>query len=456
MQNQNSLTSVFKNPGFLNLWINQILVQLAYNSLNFALIIWVFRLTDSNTAVSALMVAVYLPAVIFGLFGGLLVDITDRRTIIRLINILLSLSFLSLIFGKESLPFILTITFFINCLSQFYSPAESSAIPLVVKKEQLFAANSIFSTTLYIAFLLGFGLAGPLINLFDINLVFLIEAVLAFVAFLLTFTFPSIKSKADEQGLLLRKALEEKDINTFKKLARIEIGETLRLIRGRLVVLFSILILAGVQVMTGILAVLIPSFFERVVQIDATHASYVLVIPLGLGMVVGGFLISRFGQKIPRRILVGRAIFFSGILFALVGLAPLISPVINYFPKPRPLPFFYQPPLSAILATGSFMLGMLMVSIIVPSQTVLQENTPEEDRGKVFAVLNALMMGLSLLPVLFIGILADIFGSMPIFIMMGGVIIFIGLFGLRPSYFIRKSHLSENIRSLLGPGHWKN
>src|SRR5438105_10036720 len=95
-----NFTSVTANRGFLNLWINQILVQLAYNSLNFALIIWVFRLTDSNTAVATLLFAIYLPAVIFGLFAGVLVDVADKRKIIIAIDILLAVLFFSLIFVK--------------------------------------------------------------------------------------------------------------------------------------------------------------------------------------------------------------------------------------------------------------------------------------------------------------------------------------------------------------------
>ena len=184
--------SVIKNRGFLNLWFNQILVQLSYNALNFALIIWVFRLTNSNTAVSALLFSVYLPAVLVGLFTGVLVDVTNRRTLIRWINILLCLMFILLIFFKYHYAAILLITFSINILAQFYSPAEASAIPIIVKKNQLLIANSIFSTTLYLCFLLGFGLAGPVINHLGINFVFGLGAAFTFIGFLATFTFPSI------------------------------------------------------------------------------------------------------------------------------------------------------------------------------------------------------------------------------------------------------------------------
>ena len=96
-----------------------------------------------------------------------------------------------------------------------------------------------------------------------------------------------------------------------------------------------------------------------------------------------------------------------------------------------------------------------MVSILVPSQTVLQENTPEKDRGKVFATLGVAMGGLSLIPVLLSGFLADVFGTTPIFIGIGGIIILIGVFGLSPSWFFSKESLPLHVREFLGLGHWE-
>lgn len=448
-------TSVIKNRGFLNLWINQILVQLSLNALNFALIIWVFRLTDSNIAVSALLFSIYLPAVILGLFAGVLVDIIDRKKIIMLVDLFTCIAFFSLIFLKQSYGAILGITFFINAVGQFYGPAEASAIPIIVKKHQLIVANSIFSATLYSCFLLGFGLAGPLINHLGVDVVFGLGGVLLGIAFLLSWLFPSIQGVMDNQGQKLVSALKKTDYPTIYQIGKQEIFQTLRLIKGKLAVLSSIIILAGVQVVIGIIATLSPGFFEKSLQIKATDASYIVVIPLGLGIVVGGLVLGRLGNRLVKRKLVSRAIIFAGLLFFLLGSAPIISPAIRHFRHPKPLPFFYQPPLSKVLIVGSFLLGIAMVSILVPSQTVLQENTPEEDRGKVFAVLGVAMSGLSILPILLSGLLADIFGTNPIFIGIGVIIFLVGLFGLNPSLFFNKKALSFNIREFLGLGHWK-
>ncbi len=455
MVEKQTFSSVLKNRGFLNLWINQILVQLSFNALNFALIIWVFRLTDSNIAVSALLFSAYLPTVILGLFSGVLVDIIDRRKIIMMINFFLCLLFFSLIFFKDIYPMILIITFFINFLGQFYGAAEASAIPIVVKKQQLIVANSMFSTTLYSCFLLGFGMAGPLMNHLSIEHVFGIGGLLLLLAFFLSLLFPPITGLIDQQSKKLVFAIQRRDYFVISQIGRFEISKTLKLIKGRLPILSSIAILAGVQMVIGVLAVLVPGFLEKSLQINATDASYVLVIPLGLGIVTGGVMLGRFGSKIVKRKLVSRAIIFAGLLFFLVGIAPVISPAIRHLARPRPLPFFYQPPLSKVLVVGSFLMGMALVSILVPTQTVLQENTSDTDRGKVFSVLGVAMSGLSLIPVLLSGILADIFGTTPIFIGLGATIILFGLFGLNPSLFLRKKQLSFKVREFLGLGHWE-
>lgn len=455
MAKTESFSQVIKNRGFLNLWVNQILVQLSYNALNFTLIIWVFRLTGSNTALSFLLFTIYLPAVIFGLFAGVFVDVTDRKKIILLMDFLLAVAFFSLIFIKESYPLILAMAFLVNSLAQFYIPAESSAIPLVVKRSQLMTANSIFATTLYVTFLLGFGSAGPLINHLGVDYTFGLGAALLITAFVLAWSFPRIVSKADEQGKKLKHALRLGRLQEIKQVGLSEILETIDLVRGKLPVLSSISILAGVQVVVAILAVIALPFLEKVLHISATDASQVLIVPLGLGMITGGFLIGKVGYIFARRRLVGKGILLAGLLFFLLGLIPLIFPIMQHLPDPRPLPFFYQLSLSKILFGGSFLLGIALVSVIVPSQTVLQENTPEEDRGKVFAVLGMTMAGLSLLPVLTVGVLSDVFGMIPIVLGLGVIIILIGMFTLKPSIFFSESSLPYNVREFLGLGHWK-
>lgn len=448
-------SSIIKNRGFLNLWINQILVQLSYNCLNFGLLVWVYHLNQSSFAVALMLVAVYLPSVIFGLFAGVVVDITDRKKIIMIINLLLAVCFMSLIFLKGSFPAILLIVFLVNSLVQFYVPAESSAIPLICKRSQLLAANSLFSITLFGSFLAGFGVAGPLISFFGINFVFGFGASLLFMAFVLSFLFPSIKSELDPLGKKLVMAIDRHNAKQIYEVAAREMSNTFNLIKGRIPVTVSLFILASVQVVIAVLGALIPSFFERTLKINVTDASVILVLPLGIGMVLGGVLLSRYGHLLPKRYLVTSGIIIAGLLFFVLGVAPLIAPVIEYLPMEKTLSFIERLPLSTILIIGSFLLGFSLVSVVVPSQTALQEYSPERDRGKVYAALSVLMSALTLVPILLAGISADYFGVGPIFIAMGGTIALLGLLALKPDFYFSQKQLPFRVREFLGMGHWK-
>lgn len=447
-----STVAITKNRGFINLWINQILVQLSYNCLNFGLLVWVYHLTNSSLAVSLMLFSVYFPSVIFGLFAGVLVDITDRKKIIMLINLLLALCFISLIFLKASLFAILVIVFLVNSLVQFYVPAESSAIPLICRRNQLLSANSLFSITLFGAFLGGFGIAGPIINMLSIDYVFGFGAGLLILGFLLSFLFPPITSELDSLGLKLTSAIKNRDLLQIVEVGVREIRNTFSLIKGRIPVTASLFILASVQVAIAVLGALIPSFFERTLRINATDASFILVLPLGIGMVLGGILISKWGHLLPKRTIVSAGIIISGLLFFTLGISPLVAPVVEYFQKP--LSFMSQLHLSSILICGSFLLGLSMVSIVVPSQTALQEYSPEKDRGKVYAALSVLMSALTLIPILLAGVLADNFGVSPIFIAMGGTIALLGFLAIKPDFYFSKKQLPVRVRRFLGAGHW--
>ncbi len=455
MRGNTSYGAVLKNRGFLNLWVNQILVQFTYNSLNFALILWVYYLTHSNTAVAVFLTAVYLPSLLFGAISGILVDISDRKKLILVIDFLLAVLTLTLILFKPYFMLIILAAFVINSLAQLYTSAESSALPLIVKKKQLFAANSLFSTTFFSMFLLGFGLSGPIIGGLGINFIFIFGSLSLFAAFLLAFKFPSIATKENEISKKMKKALINKKTLEVFNIGLDQIKGTVKLIKGKLPILSSLFILAGMQSVVGVLAVLLPSFLEKNLQISATDVSYIVILPLGVGMIIGALLIGKLGYKIPRRILVGRSVLVAGLMLLLVGITPLILPAIQHFSKPKAVSFLRQPSLSAVVSFGSLLLGLIVVSIIIPSQTVLQENTPRGDRGKVFGVLIAVMSALSLPFILFTGVLSDIFGTIPIFLSIGGLVGFIGLLIIKPNFFFGEKQLPLRVREFLGLGHWK-
>jgi MFS family permease len=460
MDEKPTFSDVLANTGFKILWLNQILVQLAYNTVNFALIIWVFKLTDSSFAVSALILSMYLPAALFGIFAGVFVDITDRRKIIQWIDGLLAISFFLFIFIKGSFPLILLNTLFINSLAQFFVPAEGSSIPLLVPKRQLLLANSLFSLTLYGSFMVGFAVAGPILNFFGINYAFGAGVIAMIIGFFVTQLLPEIKV-----GHMSKKYANFISLSNLENMFLLTVSETKKtysFIRGKISVLVSIIILSSVQGVIGVLAVVMSAYMEKVLRIHATDASYFLMIPLGLGMVTGAYLIGKFGHDKPRRKMVVPAMLLAGSIFIMAGLVPIIAQFVQSADLPalpekirHPRYFFKAPSLSLFFAAGAFILGLAAVTIIIPSQTVLQESTNEKIRGKIFSVLAVMMNVISIIPVVLSGALADLFGPAPIFVGVGLFIFVCGALAMWPHVFFKEHQLSKKMKEFLGLGHWR-
>ncbi len=56
-------------------------------------------------------------------------------------------------------------TFLVSTLTQFFAPAEQTAIPLIVPRSQLLPANSLYTTTMMVLLIVGFAVGEPLLAL---------------------------------------------------------------------------------------------------------------------------------------------------------------------------------------------------------------------------------------------------------------------------------------------------
>ena len=89
--------------------------------------------------------------------------------------------------------------------------------------------------------------------------------------------------------------------------------------------------------------------------------------------------------------------------------------VINTF-----LPHFLKIDILHIMVVLAFLLGFANALVFVPANTLIQEKTSEELRGKIYGFLNTMVGLLSLLPIILVGGLSDLIG-------VGNVIIGIGV-----------------------------
>src|SRR5260221_5209283 len=152
------------NRSFLFLFLAELVSQIAMNMMNFILILVAFTLTTSNTAVSGIVLSFTIPAIFFGILAGVYVDRKNKKKILLLTNILRGLLLVLLAFVHEKLLFVYAISFFIATITQFFIPAETPMIPILVKKDALLSANALFGLALYGSLLIAYALSGPFLS----------------------------------------------------------------------------------------------------------------------------------------------------------------------------------------------------------------------------------------------------------------------------------------------------
>src|SRR5207247_5950234 len=83
--------------------------------------------------------------------------------------------------------------------------------------------------------------------------------------------------------------------------------------------------------------------------------------------------------------------------------------------------------LLSIVVAVAFFAGVAYASVAIPAQTQLQEDLPEDVRGRVFGVLNMLVSVASFLPILVVGPISDLIGTTAVIVVVAIAVLVAGL-----------------------------
>jgi len=165
--NRPSYSGLLRNSSFAAMWIGQLVSQSGDAVFDVALL-WLVLVTTGSTALVGLtQAAVLIPAVLVGPFAGVYVDRLNRRTIMILSNIFqgaitAAISLLYLI-DSLSFPFLIFLVLLLYAGAQFFRAALTAIIPRMVSKENLGAANSLFTLSTFANQLAGYSVGGIII-----------------------------------------------------------------------------------------------------------------------------------------------------------------------------------------------------------------------------------------------------------------------------------------------------
>lgn len=427
--------AVLRNRPFLLLWLAQLSTQVGGNMVMLGLLVIITSTySGSKIAVSVLLLCFLAPAIVFSALAGVFVDRVDKRLVLVITNVLRGVAFAAVFLVSGNLLLLYLLMILVSTLTTFFGPAEASMIPFVVPKSQLLAANGLFTLTSNAAFALGFALFGPfVIAIAGPQTLILIVAALYFVAAVFCVILPTSLPPEPPPPLLpstlpfsLPAALPRPVPKGASAHTVVVAGKAVKGTFGQLVegityirehhhVGWSLSYMGVTGALIGILAVLGPDFARTSLGLG-DKGLVVVVLPLGVGIVTGVLGVNAYGHNFPRRRIIEAGLIVLGLLLALLSGLGSIWHFLNVQVAAAASGSSLQDlnqvlSMLSIVVAIAFVSGICYAVVAISAQTQLQEELPEEVRGRVFGILNMLVSVSSLLPIMVVGPAADFFGS---------------------------------------------
>ncbi len=358
----------FKLFGFI--WFGQLLSIMGSSLTGFALGVWVFQQTGSVTHFAIIMLTNTLPGIIAAPFAGVIVDRFDRRYVMMISDFSAALGtlgiFLLLLTGNLQVWHIYIVTAITSTANSFQSPAYQATVSMIVPKKHLGRANGMVQMAEAISVVVAPLLAGILLVWVGLTYVVMIDFITAIIAIssLLFVRFPRL-----DKGETIEK--EEKKKGKILK----EIATGWRYIVERSGLKGLLIFFAISNFLFGFFNV----SFTPLILSFATEAELGTVMSMsGLGMIIGGLLVSIWGG--PKKRILGLFIagMLNAVLIALVGFKESILFI------------------SILMASMFILVNIANAS----SQTIWQSKVAPEVQGRVFALRR--MIAISLSPIAYI------------------------------------------------------
>lgn len=390
--------SLFKNKNFVLLWLSQLLSQFSVNLLNFVIITSLYKSTGSAIAVSLVWISYAIPIVVLGPIASAGVDILDKKRILIITNLLqASTIFLYAYAFGVSVFLLYGLVLLYSVFNQFYVPAELASVPFLVKKKNLAQANSMFFITQQSAVIFGFGIASILLSFMGFRDTLFVSSAMLFLAFVSVSLIKGVRLNSKKHDI-------EKSFSTFFK----HILEGYRYIKRDKNVLAPLGLIVGLQIALAISFTNLPLLAEEFLNTPIEYAGLLVVMPGGVGAAIAAYLVPKLLKRYRKLHVIKHSL-------QLMVLALLI---LNFAGEPLII-FSY---LSVIA------LGFSFVGVYIPSQTFLQEHTPDKLRGRVFGNLWLLTTLFTIVPLIISASFVEIFGVRILIFFIGAAVLSVYIF----------------------------
>lgn len=352
----------------------------------------VLKFDNPVLGMGTLSLLLTIPWIIFGPIAGVFADRYSKKQTIIVCDIIRGLFSLALFFTQDIVLFYL-IVFLMTIFDVIFSPAISGFLPFVVDKDDLESANSIYSGSGELAYLIGPAIGGVLVASFGVEMVFVVNAI--------SYILSGISEMFIVSRGYIKKETNEK-ISTF-----LEMRQGFIYAKSHDTIVFVILFFAGASAVLGGIPILCSNYIVN--ELGASDQVYGLFMSIrSIGSMIGALLLPKALNRIKElpMMILGTGIY--GGLFILFAVWRWIPYSVAIY----------------------FSIGFIVSFINVTYGIFLQKNVDKEYIGRVFSFDMSLSNFTMITSIVFVTFTGNFLGTQNLMIMYAIAIIFISLIGL--------------------------
>jgi MFS transporter, DHA3 family, macrolide efflux protein len=368
-------------------WLAQVISLIGDFLAVFAVIsVVTYRMHGTAQQVTGVQIAYMLPLALLGPLSGVFVDRWPlKRTLIAsdLIRAVLVL----FLFFTTSMWQIYVVLCALSCVSSFFAPAQSVTIRSHVPPNGLMSANALMQMAMMGTRVVGPAAAGALVAAFGPNICYAIDFVSFIVSAGLISTVAIMRAASP-----VRAATVEQTTNSKVHAVFHEMGEGMRFIVHHAAISFVVMAMAAGMFVMGCFGPLIAVYVRD--WLHAKEGVFGLVSAMvGTGMMAGMPVVRRLSGTVPSATLV-----LGGL--AGIGLGALILGAFTFVPTTM---------------LGCFTLGFTFAGVIVPAQTLMQQETPPALVGRISSTMMSVVFFAQVIGLALSGVLAQALGVRAVF-----------------------------------------
>lgn len=382
-----SFREVLGNTVMRRLWYAQIVSLFGDFLALFAVIsVVTFRMHGTPSQITGLQIAYLLPLALLGPLPGVFVDRWPLKGTLVSSDLLRAGLTLMLLFTTEIWQ-VCAVLSAISVVSSFFAPAQAVAIRSHVPRHGLLSANALMQIAMMGSRIIGPATAGALVAALGPEFCYTIDVGSFLLSAALIFSVGIVRPAELQAGG------GQEAVGKVRALWN-DLREGLGFLFGHAQILFVVAAIAAGLFTISCFGPLIAIYVRDTLRANELIFGISSGM-IGVGLLVGTFVMRRLATRFSNSGLV-----LSGLSGIGVGALALIS----------------VPHLAAALV-GTFLVGLTFAAIMVPAQTLIQQETPIALAGRVASTNMSLVMVAQILGLVLSGHLANELGVRMVFVL---------------------------------------